>query len=266
MKSKFLATVSAAAFLAIAQAPAHAATIVGVIYGAYDAQCGSNIDCTFGHSGYTMTGNGGAPTEYDTPSLFIVNLSSNPYSLDNLSFTLMGYQARNNGAMATFSLPGNVSIAPGTVYDLVWGGNTDSYTQSGGEGSLFAYDYDDSLGGRDACVANAINTGLCANVGNFDVQITGLMNGMAISSNFSPDNMQDGGNQAGMFVPWEGLNKAGQSEDPCCDDHAATQPGVLAYIYLGSSGNQQVPEPLSLALLGGGLGAMSVLRRRRKTS
>ena len=262
MKTKFLATTSALAFLALAQTvPANASTIVGAIYGAYDAECGSNIDCTFGHPGYTITGNGG--TSYDTPALFIVNYSTNAHSFDNLSFKLSGYQARNNGGMTTFTLTGNPSIAPGTVYHLTWGGSVDNLSQSGGEGPLYAYDYDDELGLKDPCVPNPINAGLCANVGNFDVMVSGMLNGHAIASNFSPDNTQGGGNQAGTFVPWEGLNKAGQSEDACCDDHTGTQPGVLAYIYTGTTGNQQVPEPVSLALLGGGLGALSMLRRRR---
>jgi hypothetical protein len=264
MKSKLLATTSAVAFMALAPVPAQASHIVGIIYGAYDAQCGSNIDCTFGHPGYAVTGNGG--TQYDTPSLFIVNLASNTHSFDNLSFTLTGYQDRNNGGVATFMLPGNVSIAPGTVYDLTWGGSTMNFSQTGGQGNLFQYDYDDEFGAVNTCVPNPINTGFCADVGNFDVHIAGTLNGNAISSSFSPDNTQDGGNQQGSFVPWIGLDQAGKSEDACCDTHQTSQPGILAFIFTGTTGNQKVPEPVSLAILGGGLGALSMLRRRRKQS
>ena len=49
MKAQLFATTAAAAVLLLAQASGAQAgkTIVGDIYGSYDAQCGSNIDCTF---------------------------------------------------------------------------------------------------------------------------------------------------------------------------------------------------------------------------
>ena len=49
MKAQLLTTTGAAALLLLAQASGAQAgkTIVGEIFGAYDAQCGTNIDCTF---------------------------------------------------------------------------------------------------------------------------------------------------------------------------------------------------------------------------
>ena len=78
MRKHLIATASVLALLALsAPQAAHAKTIVATIYGSYDAECGTNIDCTSGRTGYTFATNGG--TQYDTPSLFIVNDSADEY-------------------------------------------------------------------------------------------------------------------------------------------------------------------------------------------
>jgi hypothetical protein len=253
MKAQLFATTAAAAVLLLAQASGAQAgkTIVGDIYGSYDAQCGSNIDCTFGTTGLTFATNGG--TQYDTPSLFIVNKGNLAFT--NLSIAMTGYQANNNGLTGSF---GPITVAAHSIYDITWNGALTP-------GNLFAYDYDDEYGKTTTSPAcQAQGSGLCAHVGNFDVKLTGTLNGNSISSDFSPDNTQGGGNQQGAFVGWEGLDPNGFSESTY-DNHSGSQPGILAYIYTGTTGKQSAPEPATLSLVGAGLGALGLARRRRKS-
>ena len=259
MRNELLATTGLAMALLLGPSAANAATQVASIYGVYDAACGSNVpDCSFG-TGYTVNTNGGSPS--DSPALFIVNPTTSPFT--NVTITLSGYQGLNNGKVATLTTP---DIASHTVYELIWGGATSSFSQPGGGPSLFAYDYDDEYGhttSNSACAS--VGQSLCARVGNFDVNFSALLNGNPISSSFSPDNTQGGGNQQHAFVGWEGLDPNGFSES-IYDNHSGAESGVLAFIFTGTNGQQNVPEPATLSLLGAGIGALALGRRRRRRS
>jgi hypothetical protein len=177
---------------------------------------------------------------FDTPCLIFHNTSLFPFT--GAQMVLLGYQGLNNGVAQTVSL-GTLGVGDTSV---VWGTG----------GPLFVNDYDDSQGGPGPCPPNPINSGLCAIVGNFSVTFTATWNGNPIFSVFSPTT-----NATGGFVPWEGLNTKGQSEDPCCDVHGGTVGGTLAFIDVGTP--PTVPEPATLSLLGASLAALGLLRRRK---
>lgn len=282
-KREILTATGAAALLLLSQS-AHATTTVATIIGAYDAQCGS-CSLVNGSTYTNFVSSGG--TTYDTPNLFILNPTSSSFTSPTL--TLTGYQdAADGGTGATLQNPGPGpattqtitlgAIAPHTVYEVTWGTTPigGSVGSSSTSLNLFSYDYDDvlgnpastsatdSLGNKCGSGAGAEND-ICAYVGNFDVKFAATYNGGPIAANFSPDNTQGAGNVAGSFVGWEGIDADGLSET-YPDAHTATFPGTLAVITTGTAGTQAVPEPGALAILGAGLGALTMLRRRRKTT
>lgn len=181
---------------------------------------------------------------YDTPELLFNNTSS--FDFTGVQMVLTGYQGINNGKTNTIALP---NITAGTTYDLIW-------TSLPAQAPLFLNDYDDSTPGTAPCPPSPINASLCGDPGNFVVTLTATWNGQAIFSQFSPAS-----NATGGFVPWEGLNAAGISEDPCCDVHSGSVTGTLAYIDVGTP--PPLPEPASLAILGVGLLGLGIAVRRK---
>jgi hypothetical protein len=280
MKSKLLAGTAICALLGLGTA-AHANELIATIIGAYDAECSST--CISGNpniTNYASNGGGG----FDTPSLFILNPTGSAFT--NVQLVLTGYQDAAGGSSPSVYTPGAPdpatltvtlpSIGANTVYQLIWGGG--AVTTSGAHGiNLLAGDYDDSQGnaagtgasdaaGHHCGTLDTGNSSICAFVGNFDVAFSATWDGGPISSNFSPNPSQDGGNAQGSFVGWEGIDVDGLSET-APDSHLSSFPGTLANIFTGTNqnGGTPVPEPGTLSLIAGGLGALATARRRRKT-
>lgn len=186
---------------------------------------------------------------YDTPCLVFHNITG--FDFTNAKMVLKGYGAGtlNNGISQTVALP---NLLASTDTQVLW-------SASGGPGTLFVYDYDDTWGFKAPCpFPSPVNSGLCAQVGNFSVTFTALWNGLPIYSVFSPTT-----NASGSFVGWEGVDPNGWSENPLYDVHTGSLTGVLANIYEGTP--PSVPEPGALGMFGLGVllvGSFAGVRRR----
>ena len=184
---------------------------------------------------------------YDTPELLFNNTSG--FDFTSAQMVLTGYQGVNAGKTQTVALG---TITAGTILDVGWGYFGTS------AGPMFVYDYDDTAPGTHPCPPSPINAGLCGDPGNFYVTFTAIWDGQNIYSQFSPSS-----NATGGFVPWEGLDASGVSENPCCDVHTGSVTGTLAYIDAGTPPPIPTPEPAAMLVLGSGLLSLGLLRRRR---
>lgn len=162
---------------------------------------------------------------FDTPGLqFNVPVG---ISLTNSQMVIQGYNGINNGLMATVNLG---TIGSGLT-NAVWG-SLPGVPSGTTPGNMTAYDYDDQYVGTSHILPNSGATANCggtcvsgggtqwyADVGSFTVTFTatisgGPNDGKSVFSVFS-----DAVNATGGFVPWEGLDQNGYSEQPCCDIH-----------------------------------------------
>src|SRR5215469_8987799 len=202
-KRELLSATSVMALVLLCQ-PARA-DVVGTIVGAYDSQCGACGQLGGALTTYVTNG-GGSPQGYDTPSLYFENTGTTAWT--NITITLTGYQDGADGGTGTaLSSPGPAitqtltlpNIAAGELYQLIWngpntgsggsiaGGSVGAPSSSPTSLDLFAYDYDDALGGKVGAVTDSLGhtcgsgsgtvTSLCAYVGNMDVKFSALLGG-----------------------------------------------------------------------------------------
>jgi hypothetical protein len=205
---------------------------------------------------------------FDTPGLqFNVPVG---ISLTGAQMVITGYNGINTGLTATVNLG---TIGSGLT-NALWG-SLPGVSGSTTPGNMTAGDYDDQYIGTSHILPNSGATANCggtcvsgggpqwyADVGSFTITFTatisgGVNDGKAVFSVFS-----DAVNATGGFVPWEGLDQNGFSEQTCCDIHSGGLTNDLANIDLGVP--PSVPIPAALPLFATGLGGLGLLGWRRK--
>ncbi len=244
-------------------------TLVATIYGQYDTSGIGSLPSAV-TSGLNWYGNSSV---YDTPTLFFVNPTG--YNISNAQMVLSvstavnnGQNTLNNGLSQTVNLG---TISNTGVTQVNWGN----------AGPLFSYDYDDmyssnygkgiagNSGSSAECSLNISQPqwfNFCAPTGNFKVSFTGTLsgtgalNGQSVAAVFGEVNVN------GQYVGWQGLDPNGWSENATYDVHTGSVSGVLANIYIGTTGTvptSPVPEPSEYALMASGLGLLGFIATRR---